>query len=155
MTENSIVKTSLSRAMSLCSRREYCSNDIRNKLITWGVSESDTDKIISSLLSENFINDSRYALAFTKDKFSYNRWGKHKIAAHLKTKKLPSELIQRALSSIDDAEYMKVLNNLISAKRKSTRYKNSYELKAKLLRYGLSKGFESHILYDMLNDADD
>ena len=30
--------------------------------------------------------------------------------------------------------------------------KSKFDLKGKLLRFGLSKGFESHLLYDLLND---
>jgi SOS response regulatory protein OraA/RecX len=44
---------------------------------------------------------------------------------------------------------------MIFIHRKSVKAKNNYDLKAKLLRYGLSKGFESSILYDILNDFED
>ena len=34
------------------------------------------------------------------------------------------------------------------------RAKNQYDLKGKLHRYGLSKGYENHLLYEILNDND-
>ena len=37
MTENSLFKTALNKAMAICSRREFCSDDIRNKAAYWGV----------------------------------------------------------------------------------------------------------------------
>ena len=88
--------------------------------------------------------------AFVRDKFNYNKWGKVKISAHLKAKNIPSETIKSALDSIDNESYIKFIKENIASHRKSVRAKNQYDLKAKLLRYGLSKGFESNILYDIL-----
>jgi regulatory protein len=152
MAENTLYKIALTKAMALCSRREYCSEDIRAKLQSWSVSEKDAEKIISALIKENFLNEARYSEAFVKDKFRYNKWGRVKIAAHLKAKSIPGELIRSALDSIDDELYRNTLKELIASHRKSVKAKNQYDLKGKLLRYGLSKGFESSLLYDILND---
>jgi regulatory protein len=138
--------------MALCSSREYCCEDIRSKLTAWGVDNEDSERIIGVLLKENFINESRYATAFVRDKFKYNKWGKVKIAAHLKFKKLNPEVIVLALDSIDNEQYNKMLRDLVDSHRRTVKSKNQYDLKAKLLRYGLSKGFESNLLYDILND---
>jgi regulatory protein len=121
----------------------------------WGVGKNDSEKIIGILIKENFINESRYAIAFVKDKFNYNKWGKVKIAVHLRVKKLPPDIISSALDSIDNELYTKLLNELIANHRRTVKAKNQYDLKAKLLRYGLSKGFESSLLYDILNDLED
>ena len=109
MPENTLYKTALNKAMAQCSRREYCCNDIRSKLDSWGVSNTDSEKITAILIKENFINESRYAEAFVKDKFNYNKWGKVKIASHLKMKKIPSAIIKSALDSIDNQIYIKVI----------------------------------------------
>jgi regulatory protein len=154
MFEKALFETAIKKAMALCSRREFCSDDIRTKLLLWGIDNNDAERIIGILINENFINESRYATAFVKDKFKYNKWGRVKIAAHLKVKKLPPDIIKYALDSIDNDLYIKFLNELITSHRKSVKAKNQYDLKAKLLRYGLSKGFESSLLYDILNDLD-
>ena len=154
MSENAFFKTVLNKAMAECSRREFCSEDIRNKLALWGVEINDAEKIIGVLISEKFIDESRYASAFVRDKFKYNKWGKVKIAAHLRAKKLPSDVIKSSLDSIEDEQYKKSLRELIESHRRSVKAKNQYDLKAKLLRYGLSKGFESNLLYDILNDLE-
>jgi regulatory protein len=155
MSESELYKTALSKTMAQCSRREYCCSDIRDKLISWSVSQKDIEKILILLLHENFINEQRYSNAFVKDKFNYNKWGKIKIAAHLKAKKIPGEIINTALNSIDYDLYLKGLKDLISGHRRSVKAKNQYDLKAKLLRYGLSKGFESSLLYDILNETEE
>ena len=152
MADSALYKTALNKAMAQCSRREYCSDDIRNKLIMWGLGNNDSEEVINVLIKENFINESRFAAAFVRDKFNYNKWGKIKIASHLKTKKIPSDIIRSALDLIDYEAYIKSLKELIVGHRKLVKAKNKYDLKAKLLRYGLSKGFESSLVYDILNE---
>ena len=154
MPDDTLFKTALNRAMALCSRREYCTEDISHKITAWGLDEKDSVKIIRILKDENFINETRYANAFVRDKFNYNKWGKIKIAIYLKRKRIPSQMIDAALKGIDDDLYKKTIKDLVFIHRKNIKAKNSYELKAKLLRYGLSKGYESSLLYDILDDLD-
>ena len=70
--------------MALCAGREMCLSDIRRKLILWGVKSDDTDNILNLLIQGKFIDEKRYAAAFVKDKFRYNKWGKIKIGAGFK-----------------------------------------------------------------------
>jgi regulatory protein len=67
-------------------------------------------------------------------------------------KNIPSEIIKDALDSIDNEQYIAILKNLLSEHRRHIKAKNQYDLKGKLLRYGQSKGFETGLLYDLLND---
>lgn len=154
MTENELIKISLSKAMALCSRREYCTDDISTRLKSWGISDNDSEKIINILYKENFINDIRYSKAFVKDKFIYNKWGKVKIAAHLRIKKIPPDIIKTALDSIINEDYIKILKEILSDHRRFIKARSQYDLKGKLLRYGLSKGFESDLLYGLLNETE-
>lgn len=155
MSENTLFKTALNKAMAICSRREFCCSEIRGKLLSWSVSGIDTEKIINILIKENFINEERYTQAFVKDKFNYNKWGKVKIASHLRAKNIPTNILRTALETIDNDLYKKTLRDLISGHRRFIKAKNQYDLKAKLLRFGLSKGFESSLIYDLINDLED
>ena len=152
MTDDNLFRTALNKAMALCSRREYCTDDIANKLQTWGVGSKDSGRIIKTLINENFINETRYANAFVRDKFNYNKWGKIKIAFYLKRKRIPLQLINDALDAIDTDVYRRTLKDLLTMHRKSLKARNTYEMKAKLLRYGHSKGYESNLLYDILDE---
>jgi regulatory protein len=150
MAENFLYRTAINKAMAICAGREICFSEIRSKLVAWGLKEDDTEKILSALAQGKFIDEERYASAFVKDKFRQNKWGKVKIAAVLKMKKIPDEIIRRSLESIDDTEYTDLLKNIIEKHRKTVKAKNQYDLKGKLLRHCLSKGFESHLVYDLL-----
>lgn len=155
MPDNELFRSSMNKAMALCSKREYCISEVLAKLQSWGSVDADNARIIELLKKENFINEERYTLGFVRDKFNFNKWGKIKIAAHLRVKNIPRELIKKALGTIDDKSYIKTLSNLLSIHRRSVKAKSQYDLKAKLLRYGLSKGFESSILYDLLGDIEE
>jgi regulatory protein len=155
MPEMLLYKTAHNKAMAQCSKREYCKSDIRTKLEQWGVGAADKERIIEELEKENFINEGRFAKAFARDKFNYNKWGKIKIASYLKLKMISGNVLREALDSIDNEVYIKTMNELITTHKRSIKSKNKYDLKAKLLRYGLSKGFESYLLYDILNEFGD
>jgi regulatory protein len=145
----------LIRAMSLCAGREQCIMDIRRKLISWETGEEDTEKIISHLVREHFIDEKRYSAAFAKDKFRYNRWGKIKISAELRSRKIPGDIIAAAMEEIDPQEYRDVLKNLLNSHRRNIKPKNQFDLRVKLMRYGLSKGYEAGLLYDLLGTSGD
>jgi regulatory protein len=154
MADSFLYKSALNKAMALCAGREICFSDIRKKVVSWGVNGEETDKILSVLASDKFIDEERYTSAFVKDKFRYNKWGKKKIWAALKMKQIPDEIIRTALDSIDDADYLDLLKSILEKHRKSVRAKNNFELKGKLLRHCLAKGFESHLIYDLLNEEE-
>jgi regulatory protein len=154
MADTLLFDTALKKAMALCAGREMCRSEIRQKLTSWSVQESDTERIIAKLVKEKFIDEERYSSAFVRDKFRYNKWGKVKIISALKMKNIPGEIINNAVGSIDEETYMTALRDMISSQRRKVKAKNQYDLKGKLLRFGLSRGFESHLLYDLLNESD-
>jgi regulatory protein len=152
MAENELFRVSLNKSMAQCSHKELCIEDIHKKLALWGVPDDDIDKITGILVKEKFIDEARYATAFVRDKFKYNKWGKVKIASHLKSKRIPSEIISQALGSIDHDQYVRFLQGLLQVHKRSVKARNQMDLKAKLLRFALSKGFESSLVYDVINE---
>jgi len=152
MNSPDLYQAALSKAMALCSKSEYCINDIRTRISSWGVEGKDAEKIITVLVKEKFIDEKRFAGFFVRDKFKFNKWGKVKIAAHLRMKKISHETIEEALNTIDNEQYMAVLKGLITEHRRHIKAKNQFDLKGKLLRYGQSKGFENRLLFDLLNN---
>ncbi|HLN20380.1 MAG TPA: regulatory protein RecX [Bacteroidales bacterium] len=147
-----LYKTILSRSMALASRREICIRDMREKVRMWGAGEKETEKIITTLIDEKFIDELRYAKAFVNDKFRYNKWGRIKLSAGLKMKGIKPELIREALGSIDDEQYRNTLESLLKLHGRSIKAKNDYEFRAKLMRFGQSRGFETGLLSDILGE---
>jgi len=136
----------LHKAASYCSISEHCISEVEEKLSAWGVSPTDKQEIIDRLLSEDFINEKRYCVYFVKDKFRFNKWGKIKISYALKQKGLSNELINTALSTIDEGEYQEMLASILKTKLTGLKYEFEYEKHGKLFRFAQSRGFENNII---------
>jgi regulatory protein len=117
-------------------------SDIEAKLSRYDLTEEERTRILRHLVEEKYIDDRRYAEAFVRDKYRFNKWGRIKIAQGLRMKGIDSETISTAMEAIDEAEYLDILRDLIKAKRKSTRGKNDYEINGKLVRFATGRGFE-------------
>ena len=155
MAENLLFNAALEKAMAICAGREMCTYDISRKLISWGIKDDSAVNILNILTRDKFIDEERFAVAFVKDKFRYNKWGKVKISNALKIKRIHNETIKHSLKSINDEEYLDLLKSILAKQKKTIKAKNQFDLKGKLLRHCISKGFESHLVYDLLNDPED
>ncbi len=144
-------KTALSKAMAICSKKEYCKAEIVQKLQKWNLEEKHINSLINKLLEDNFINEERYAEAFVKDKFRFNKWGKIKIKSHLRLKKIEEDLIYKALNLIDDEDYTNTIENLVLSKKKSIKARNDFEQKQKLLRFLAQRGFEPGLVSEIID----
>ena len=125
-----------------CSTSEQCMSDIEAKLSSYNLTEEERTRILRHLVEEKYIDDRRYAEAFVREKYRFNKWGRIKIAQGLRMKGIDSKTISTAMKAIDEAEYLDILRDLIKAKRKSTRGKNDYEINGKLVRFATGRGFE-------------
>lgn len=144
----------LQKAAAYCSLSEKCEYEVKEKLRTWDVSNTEVAKVIDQLRHDDFINDARYCSYYTRDKFRFNRWGKIKIGMMLRSKQLPAEEIENALAQIDEAEYEEALVVLLQAKLKTLSYKFEYEKQGKLFRFAQSRGFEHNIVSNVLRQLE-
>jgi len=142
------------RAESYCAYQERSQQEIRDKLYSWGQYPADVENIIVDLISENFLNEERFAHAYTSGKFKIKKWGKIKIANGLKFKRVPPRLIKEALEKIDSDEYFSVLQGIIEKKAGLLKERNLYKRKMMLAQYALSRGFEKDLIFDILNNND-
>jgi regulatory protein len=144
-------KEALIKIRSICSRQEQCRQDILVRLSKWDISESDSDKIMLILEKEGFVDHNRYATSFANDKLKFNKWGKVKIRWMLRQKDIPEDIIERALSLIDDDEYFNTLSGELKKKIKSLRSDNEYDKKGKLVKFATQRGFEYEIILKVIN----
>jgi regulatory protein len=142
----------LDRAQWLCSRQEKCIADIRIKLSQWGIDSTQSNSIINSLLKDKFIDESRYAQTFAREKARFNKWGPRKIGMALRVKKIHDDIIEHTLEEINHLFSSDSLSELIEKKAKSIKYKDSYDLKTKLVRFGISRGFNYEEIKRVVNE---
>ena len=139
----------------LCSSSEKCEQDIREKLSEWQLSIENIEKIITYLKGEKYLDEMRFAGFFAQDKHRFGKWGKSKIIFGLKNKGISPEVINEAIKNIDFEDYSEQLKSLLTSKFKSIKYKNLYDAKAKLYRFGMSKGFENELVLKVIDNIID
>lgn len=140
-----------SRTSALCSRSEYCISQIQEKMERWGVLPEVRERIISRLVTERYIDESRFSRAYALDKLRYNHWGRVKIDQMLRLLGISTTDRKTALSELPDDEYCDVLMYLARQKQPSIRGRNDYERRAKLVRYLIGKGFEPSLVFRMVD----
>ena len=139
----------------LCARSEKSSGDALRLMQRWGVKPSARQGVLQKLLADRFIDDNRYAEAFVRDKIRLSGWGARKIRTSLRLKGIAAAIIDEALARLDPANQSERLRTQLEKKLRLTRkartvkYTSQYELKTKLIRYGLSLGYD----YDAVLDA--
>jgi regulatory protein len=124
-----------------CSTKEVCILEAKIKMRKWNVSEADSDKIISLLIESGYIDEERYARAFANDKLTLDKWGPQKVRLALKQKRLNESLISKAISE-KNVNQEAVVAELLAKKVKSFNQLTPNEIYAKLMRFGLSRGFD-------------
>jgi regulatory protein len=147
-----IDKKILNRLQRFCVYRERCCKEVYQKLHSLHVTHADAGLYIELLKKQGFLNEKRFALTYAHDKFRLNKWGRIKIATHLKEYQVDHDLIQLALNSIDNEEYRTVIIQL--AERYQASLKSDMAPAAKrqrLLQYLYGKGFEPAIVADIIS----
>lgn len=137
----------LDRMRVLCSRREYCRSDIMKKLMTALGDRNEAQKLVDTLVSEKYIDDSRYASAYARDKAGIAGWGAVKIRYMLMSKGISEDVVAASLAGIDEDRAASRLHRLLEAKARSLR--NDPQRSMKLRRFALSRGYS----YDEATEA--
>ena len=66
-------KKALNIVAGQCSKKEYCSFDILKKLQRWELEEKDIAAVMEFLVKNHFLDDTRFAEAYARDKHRFNR----------------------------------------------------------------------------------
>lgn len=132
-----------------CAYQERAQSEVEKKLRDYGLDSEDSYALISDLISNNFLNEQRFASAFTSGKVRIKRWGRRKIYNQLLQKQVGKNIISEAFKEIDLNLYQENLTFL--ANRKFTETKGTlFERKVKTARFLAGKGYEFDLIQDIL-----
>ena len=138
------------KAESYCAYQERSQFEVRNKLYEWGLHQKEVEEIIMELIGQNFLNEERFAMAYTLGKFRIKGWGQIKIRHGLKLKRIPDKLITKSLKAIDEEDYLTKLIQILKKKFSTTTEKDPFKLRYLLTRYAASKGYEQDLITELL-----
>ena len=145
----------LNKTAAYCTLCERCVSEVSTKLTAWGVPYALQEEIISRLIEEKFIDEARYCRAFVNDKVRFNRWGRLKITAALREKRLPQEYIKEAMDNIDEDAYQQSLLETIDIKRRELKGKDDFATQQKIIRHAASRGYEPSLIIKAINYSGD
>ena len=133
-----------------CAYQERSQQEVRDKLYDMGLHQKDVEELISELVTDNFLNEERFAITYARGKFRIKHWGKIKIKQSLKLKRVSEYCIKKALKEIDGDEYLEVLKTEMHKKAEKVKDKDPYIRKNKIAQYLASRGFELDLIWDLL-----
>lgn len=140
------------KAMAYCAYQERSQQQLRDKLYEYGLTPDEVENLIAELISDNFINEERFAKAYAGGKFRIKKWGRTKIRQGLKLHKISDYCQRKGMAEIDPDDYYNTLKELISKKEAGLKEKDPFALKTKLARYAINKGYEQDLVWDAINE---
>jgi len=109
------------------------------------------DTIVVHLIEHNYLNEERFAKAFTRGKFRIKKWGKNRIVRELKFRDISTYSINSALKEIDNVAYFETLDLLTKKRIAEVKERHPLKKKKKVADYLLYRGWESHLVYEKIN----
>ena len=145
------VKEATERIQSFCAIQDRCQWEVEKKMKEWEISDEIIENILTDLILDKFVDEQRFSESFCRGKFRIKRWGKVKIKNELKIKKISKNCIDKGLLQIKNEEYMEVLKYLYIKKRNSLKDTNQFIRKGKIAKHLQQKGFESNMIWELIN----
>jgi regulatory protein len=136
----------LQKIRHYCSYQERSHKEVKEKLYSFGLYKKDVEEIITELIENNYLNEERFATQFAGGKFRLKQWGRKKIQYELQQKGVSPYCIKKGLKEIDEAEYLKTLLKLTTAKWNNLAHEQYLNRQAKTHAYLLQKGFEPSLI---------
>jgi len=142
----------LPKIQKYCAYQERSHKEVRNKLFEYNLWPSEVEEIISSLITNNFLNEERFAKAYAGGKFRIKKWGRLKIVNELNRQGLTERCIAKGLKEIDSSDYLKTLRSILKKKAIEVKETNSFIKRNKVAKFAISKGYESDVVWEYVKD---
>jgi len=135
-----------------CSYQDRCHKDVVLKLKDFNIDNKGKNEIISNLIKENYLNESRFCKSFARGKFRIKNWGRIKIKNELKLRDISSYNISLALKEIDDKDYIEKLDSIFKKKLSSLGNINVNIKRKKIFSFLKYRGWENNLILEKINE---
>ncbi|XWN34858.1 MAG: regulatory protein RecX [Roseivirga sp.] len=145
--DNLTYQNALQKIAHYCSYQDRTEAQVRAKLRALGVGEETVvEQIVQKLYAERYLDEERYAAAFVRGKFLDKKWGKQKIRHALAMQGIASALIERALATLPNTNYLQTLRHVALQKKQQLTGQVPGQAQQKLTRHLLQKGYEPDLV---------
>lgn len=135
-----------------CSYQDRCHKEVIEKLKNFNIKSHESNQIISNLINDNYLNESRFSESFVRGKFKIKNWGKVRIIRELKQRNISPHNISLGLKEIDVQEYQQKFDKIFKNKLSSLSNLNTILKKKKIMSYLMYRGWESNLIYSKINE---
>lgn len=139
------------KAGNYCAYQERTQQEVRDKLYSLGLHRDEVEEVLADLITEDFVNEERFAKTYAGSKFRMNQWGRVKIGYMLKRKGLSQYCIDKALNEIREGDYISTIERLIEKRIPNLSEANLPD-KQKTANFLIGKGFEPSIVWSILKE---
>jgi len=148
------IKEAIAKAEHFCAYQERCHNEVEQKLRSMKMDSEEISHIINHLITENFLNESRFACSFARGKHRIKHWGKIRIVNELKFRNITTYNINLALKEISPEEYETTFHTVAKRQWESIREGDKLKKRKKFCDFLLRKGFESSLIYEKVKELE-
>ena len=141
----------LEKIQSYCHYQERCIKEVRNKLFSLKATNKTVDKILQSLIDNDYLNEDRYASMFIQGKLRIKKWGRIKLKYELRLKGLDINIIDDNIKKIKEEEYIWYFNKFSTNKIKLLKGTKDQK-KRSFINYFTYRGWENSLIYQKLNE---
>ena len=141
----------LEKIQSYCHYQERCIKEVRNKLFFLKASNNTADKILQSLIDNDYLNEDRYAKMFIQGKLRIKKWGRIKLKYELRLKGLDINIIDDNINKIKEEEYIQYFNEFSINNIKFLKGTKDQKKRA-FINYFTYRGWENSLIYQKLKD---
>jgi len=145
------VDEALEKLRHYCAYQERCHKEVKEKLYDMQMIPEAIAQIVGTLVTENYLNESRFTQQFTQGKFSIKHWGKLRITRELKARAISDYDIRKAISTIDEKAYLEKIAAISTKKWKHLEGNTLQVRKQKLYQFLSYRGWETDLIYQQLN----
>jgi regulatory protein len=140
------------KALRYCAYQERSHQEVKNKLYEMGLYSSEVDELLTYLITEGFLNEERFAKAFTGGKFRIKKWGRIKIIHALESRGLTKNCIRIGIKEIEEEDYYQTLTELLKSKIAELDESNIFVLRDKASKFAILKGYEPDLVWKVLKE---
>lgn len=137
-----------------CAYQDRCHQEVRSKLIDLGVYGDRLEEIIAELVSDNFLNEERFARSYARGKFRLKKWGRTRIVQELRRRKISDYCIRKALTEIEEQDYLAALEQVVRKKAATEKETDAFKRRAKLAAHALRRGYEAELVWSFLKKTE-
>ncbi len=96
----------LQKLQRYCAYQDRCHSEVRSKLLDLGIYGDELEEIIAELITDNFLNEERFARSYARGKFNIKKWGRHRIKQELKRRQITDYCLRKAMEEIEETDYL-------------------------------------------------